>query len=519
MTTDADLVKRLSELEKESAENQKRFIRQEKDNARKEKIISELKQLLGNRAVSDDKDEARILKSRLAELTSEKVALTKTVETLQADRIKPTPTQLIGSFRTAMDELRRGLAPAPGDRVAYTVSQFDIDLKAQIAVDKDTESIRFVLPEPGQEIPSDTLSQIRFTFQTIPRPEVDDEEPFIVVPTLLQLSRETALLSLQRASLKLGKETYEPSYAAPGTVIAQNPDPGDEIPASESVDIVVAKPATVIVPDVVTMNLGDAKSLLAAQGLSIGKISEQASSMKEGTIIQQSIPAGDKVETGTPIDLVVARAELIKVPDIVRMKLDAAKKVLKQAGLALGDKKSEPGTPDNVGLILSQSPEADKQVPLGTNVSVIVGTAQRMRVPDVRKLSLRRASSLLEENGFRTGKVTKKPGNAANGTVISQDPGPGELETIGSEVGLVVSIAMRDDSFIDRVLEHPGFSKVGVSGPVLRKRMLELGLDNADKAKALFSSSDENIKKKLAIPTLRGVRALKRIIREVVDNL
>jgi len=185
----------------------------------------------------------------------------------------------------------------------------------------------------------------------------------------------------------------------------------------------------------------------------------------------------------------------------------------------LGDKTSEPSAADNVGLILSQSPEADKQVPLGTGVSVVVGSAQKKRVPDVRKLSLRRASLLLEENGFRTGSVTKKPGEAENGTVISQDPGPGKLEVIGSKVDLVVSMPVRDNSLIDRVLGHPSFSKVGISGPVIRKRMLELGLDNATKAKALFSGPDEDIKKKLAIPTVRGVRALKRIVKEVIGNI
>jgi beta-lactam-binding protein with PASTA domain len=516
--TDADLVKRLSKLEKESAESQQRFVRLEQDNARKEQLITELKSQLGNLNASEGSDEVRILKLQLAELASEKAALTKTVEALQADRIRPTPTQLIGSFRTAMNELRHGLAPTPGDRVAYIVSQFDVDLKAQIAVDKDTESIRFVLPEPGQEPPADTLSQIRFTFQTVPRPEVDDEEPFIVVPTLLQLSRDTALLALQRAGLELGTETSEPSYAAPGTVTAQTPDPGDEIPASETVDIIVAKPATVIVPDVVTMNLEDARSLLVVKNLGIGEITEQSSSMEEGTVIQQSIVAGKEVDTGTTIDLAVAVTEKVNVPAIVRLKVASAKQVLKTAGLVLGDQKLEPSTPNNAGLILSQSPEAETRVPLETEVSVIVGSVQRKRVPDVKKLSLKRAADLLEQNGFRVGKVTKKPGNIANDIVISQDPRPGILEASGTEVDLVVSIFKQDDSLIERVFNHPNYSKVGVSDSVLRKRMLKLGLNNAEKAKTQFSGTDENIKKKLAIPSLRGARELKKIIMEILDN-
>jgi len=513
MTTDAGFIKRLSELENESVKLQQRFAQLEQDNTRKEQLIAELKSLLESQGTSEGNDETRILKRQLAELTSEKSALTKTVETLQADRIKPTPTQLIGSFRTAMDELRRGLAPAPGDSTAYVVSQFDVDLKAQIAVDKDTESVRFVLPEPGQELPADTLSQIRFTFQTMPRPEVDDEESFIVVPTLLQLSRDTALLALQRVGLEPGTETSEPSYAVPGTVIAQTPDPGDEIPASETVDIVVAKPATIIVPDVVTMNLEDAKSLLLARSLSTGEITEKSSNMKEGTVIQQSLAAGKEVNTGTSIDLVIAVAEKVAVPNIVQLKVTSAKKVLKKAGLVLGNQKLEPGTPDNAGRVLSQSPEAGVLVALETEVSVIVGDTQKERVPDVRNFSLKRATALLKKNGFRVGKVTKKPGNIANSIVISQAPDPGKLEIRETEVNLVISKYKQDDSLMERVFNHPDYPKVGVSSSVLHKRILKLGLDNAEKTKTLFSGTDESIKKKLAIPTLKGVQKLKTIMK------
>ncbi|HGX94276.1 MAG TPA: PASTA domain-containing protein [Candidatus Tenderia sp.] len=447
MSTDTDLVKRLAKLEKETAKARKRFTVLEQDSARKDRIIADLNRMVAVPPSATENEEVRILKAQMAELASEKAALLATVDTLKADRIKPTPTQLLGSFRNAMDELRRGLTPAPGDRVAYTVSQFDIDLKAQVAVDQESESVRFILPEPGQDLPADSLSQIRFTFQTVPRPEAEDEEPFIVVPTLLQLSRKTAHLALEQAGLSLGSETYRASNAIPGTVIAQVPDPGDEIPASEAVDIVIAKSPTVAMPKVVGLLIEDAKALLSANELDIGSVTEKPSdAVAAGTVVQQSIAEAQDVLIGTAIDLVVASNPKINVPNLVGMTLAQAKQTLKDQGLTLGEYSTRQSPPEQDGLILSQTPEAETAVLPDTAISITIGSVGKRRVPDVRRRNLKHASELLADHGFRVGKITKKfRQGGAIGIVLSQNPPARKLEETGTPVDLVLTTRDRKE--------------------------------------------------------------------------
>ncbi len=520
MTTDKKLAKRLAELEKSSAKAQKRFAKLEQDSAKKDQVIADLNRLLVTAtAASGGDDEVVLLKAQLAELVSEKATLAQTVDQLKADRVKPTPTQLLGSFRNAMDELRTGLTPAPGDRVAYTVSQFDVDLKAQVAVDEASESIRFILPEPGQTLPADTLSQIRFTFQSVPLPQADEEEPFIAVPTLLQLSRETALLALQQAGLSLGTETARPSHALPGTVIAQIPDPGDEIPASETVDIVVAQSITVTMPNVTGLTIKDAYATLAAHDLVVGELNEErVDDIDAGTVIKQSIAEGEEVARGTSIDLTVTRTEKIDTPRLIGMKLARAKKVLAETGLVLGRIETQTAAPDQDGLILSQNPEADTPVPAETAVDIVVGSVGRGTVPNVRGRNLTQASKLLEEYGFSVGKITRQARPGAANIVLSQTPAPHAQAPLGTAVDLVLSKRFTGRrEIVERVLAHPRITKVGVERDKLRERIATT-LADEDKTDKLLENSDAAIKKELAIPQLKGVRELTKIIRETLKK-
>jgi len=101
------------------------------------------------RAEAERGEEIKVLKDRVAALAAENQKLAQAVDRLRAERVKPSPTQLVQSFRRAIDALRAGLEAKPGDRLGYTVSQFNVELKSLVTVDKESQDVRFVLPEPG----------------------------------------------------------------------------------------------------------------------------------------------------------------------------------------------------------------------------------------------------------------------------------------------------------------------------------------------------------------------------------
>ena len=84
----------------------------------------------------ESEKENEILRQQVADLTSENEQLMQQNDQLKMERVKPTPDQLIQSFRLAMDQLQQSLEPKPGERVGYSVNQFDVDLKTTVAVDK-----------------------------------------------------------------------------------------------------------------------------------------------------------------------------------------------------------------------------------------------------------------------------------------------------------------------------------------------------------------------------------------------
>jgi eukaryotic-like serine/threonine-protein kinase len=267
-----ELKQRIRELEADLASSRKRLAQGEAELDAKVRTIAELNEQVSKLSVASR--EVDPLREKVATLTSDKEQLLNTIDQLRAARVKPTPTQLVQSFRVAMDELRNSLAPKPGDRVGYTISQFNVDLKSLIAVDKESQALHIVLPEPGETLDPESLSTLRFVFQSVPKP-IAEEEPLITVPHLVGLSKDSAASLLSRANLSLGEQSEQPSAVTPGTVISQDPEAGDEVPPQSNVRLVVAGAPQVHVPSAIGLSLADARAVLEESGLKVGSMSER----------------------------------------------------------------------------------------------------------------------------------------------------------------------------------------------------------------------------------------------------
>lgn len=475
--------------------------------------ISALRERLRALEEPNTRELVKTLREQVAALTSERERLLQTIDRLQAERIRPSPAQLVDSFRKAMDGLRSSLEPKPGERIGYTVSHFDVDLKSFISVDKRDQTVRMVLPEPGEQFPAETLSTIRFVFQTVAKPEPPDQN-LVEVPMVLGLSREAAIVALTRATLKPGTISEESSPSPAGTVVRQTPDAGDLVPVEAAVDLVVARKPLVEVPNLLKLKQTDAEARLQESNLNLGAITEEVSKADPGTVIRQSPEAGASVEIGSAVDIVLARAESVSVPNIVGHKEGDALRLLKRARLSAGQKKTRQ-TSEGIGTILEQDPAPGTEVPPGSAINYVLGVAETSRVPDVVNLSVEKAKELIERARLVTGLVTTRQHPRLDNVVLNQDPDAGKEVPLHTAINLVVAKLWTLKEIGDKIAKHPDFDKIGVPLATLMARIASSQFNSPEKLQQVATFPDIQLVAELGLPNVRSATTLKRIIKSI----
>ena len=511
-----ELQKRITKLEIDLQEAQRLLVVKNAELSARERALAEQerKSKALEAGQKELEDELKILRKQVTDLTSEKEQLIQQNDQLKQARVKPTPNQLIQSFRIAMDQLQQSLEPKPGERVGYSVSQFDVNLKTTVAVDKDDQTVRLVLPEPGEEIPSDILSNVRFTFSTVPKVDPSDED-LVEVPMLLGLSKEVAASELAARGLKIGAQKEQESADPPGTLIGQNPDGGDLVPPESSVDIIIAKDPYVTVPELVGKTLKQAKALSEKSGLVVGNVEERASDAPEGTVISQEPEAQLKVLRGSELNLVIAVQEMTTVPGVTGLLFNEAKKLIQGAKLELGSVKTRV-TPKPDGTILEQAPQKGASVAAGSVVSLVVSESDQVAVPSVVNKKLADAKTILAKSGLSLGAVTAKKHQKLDGVVLDQEPAAGKKVKKKSPVNLIVAKKEVFGDVLKAMKDHRDILKTGYTHRTLVKRFSNAGIDSSNKFKKLQSLSDAELKSKLNLRTVVGAKFLRKIIKDVL---
>lgn len=197
----------------------------------------------------------------------------------------------------------------------------------------------------------------------------------------------------------------------------------------------------VAVPDVRVKPLSQATAELEAAGLAVGQVAYSGApvaGVSDGAVWTQSPVAGTKVDKGSKVDLVLAGAELVEVPNVIGKSEAEARLVLDAKGFTAGPVTKETSAGVDPGTVLDQSPAAGARAAKGSPVALTLAQGPSA-VPDVTNLTEADAVKALEDAGFAA-KVVLQPSSTVNtGTVISQDPSGGVAAKGGSTVTLVVS--------------------------------------------------------------------------------
>ncbi|HEY7667126.1 MAG TPA: Stk1 family PASTA domain-containing Ser/Thr kinase [Actinomycetota bacterium] len=198
----------------------------------------------------------------------------------------------------------------------------------------------------------------------------------------------------------------------------------------------------VVVPNVVGLLLDKATERLQDAGLIVGDVTKRASATaRVDEVLSQSPVNGETLNEGDPVDLVIAKeVPTVLVPDVTELTLADAQAALRAVKLELGTTTQAPSDTIPVGQIISQSPEAQTEVPEGTEVNVVVSSGtDKVVLPDVTCLSFGAAKAQLQALGLNVldgGTVTPNPACPNPNRVASTSPGAGTELDPGASVTL-----------------------------------------------------------------------------------
>jgi serine/threonine-protein kinase len=265
----------------------------------------------------------------------------------------------------------------------------------------------------------------------------------VAVPNLVGQTQEAAGDLLTNVDLKVGTVTREPCEEQPkGRVCEQDPAQGREVEKQTAVNLVVSTGAPkVTVPSVIGLSLEEARSKLEGDDYQFKvKTEERETSDTPGTVLDQDPVKGNEVEKGSTITLVVAKAvERSTVPDVIGRDCDSAKAQMSASNLVGNCSEQETDDPNQVGKVISTTPQAGQQVDKGSPVQIIVGkakAAEQVQVPgNLVGMALKDARKTLQDTGLQVGNVSGSQDD--NALVLTSDPAPGTTVDKGSAVNLV----------------------------------------------------------------------------------
>ena len=193
------------------------------------------------------------------------------------------------------------------------------------------------------------------------------------------------------------------------------------------------------VPAVTGLRQADAEAKVRDAELE-PRTARQESSRPRGVVLAQSPDAGDEVEEGSTVRLVVSAGPPSEtVPDVVGEAEARAVADLTAAGFeseiarAFSDRKA--------GLVVAQEPKAGARLEEGSTVKLTVSKGARpVTVPDVVGTTSSQATATLRDAGLEAN-VVGVPSDEPSGTVVAQSPAAGKQAKEGDRVRLNVAQA------------------------------------------------------------------------------
>ena len=181
-----------------------------------------------------------------------------------------------------------------------------------------------------------------------------------------------------------GKYDFEVSYESftdgkDGCVFKQDPTAGTEATKGVTIRLYIAKSGEgTTIPDFEGENYQSAYNTLESMGFIVKLMPDTASTAEVGTVIKTDPSAGSSVFPGSNVYVYYAAANvgtLFKMPDLMGMSLEEAKKIISENGLVLGGVETV-DTSEEKDKVVEQSPKDGSPVQKGDSVMLTVSSGK-----------------------------------------------------------------------------------------------------------------------------------------------
>ncbi|HAJ96482.1 MAG TPA: hypothetical protein DCO72_01925 [Ruminococcus sp.] len=180
-----------------------------------------------------------------------------------------------------------------------------------------------VMTEPetfavNEETAETAVMETIFQRETIPQnppqneiPEIILENENLIIPDYTNQDGNRTEIKLQSAGFRVDRK-YEYSDTVPtDAVIRTEPMAGEKTEKGSTICVVVSQGSEMIsaeMPDLIGQELEEGKKMMQPYGVHI-QVTEVASSQTAGTILSQSVRAGEMLEQGESLELTVSNGE------------------------------------------------------------------------------------------------------------------------------------------------------------------------------------------------------------------
>ncbi|HEY2053509.1 MAG TPA: PASTA domain-containing protein, partial [Solirubrobacterales bacterium] len=194
------------------------------------------------------------------------------------------------------------------------------------------------------------------------------------VPRVNGLSRGEATKKLEAAEFEVASENINSRNVEEGDVVKTEPSGGSVATHGSTVTIFVSTgPKLVKVPVLVDKQRRLAVQEIRARGLT-PEVGEEESNSPVGRVLRQSPSAGQELEPGSTVQIVVSSGrETVKMPGVVGLERREAVEEVRAAGLTPVVEEEETRNEEKIGLVTRQSPHGGTELSPGAEATLIVG--------------------------------------------------------------------------------------------------------------------------------------------------
>ena len=198
----------------------------------------------------------------------------------------------------------------------------------------------------------------------------------VVLPNFVgvQIDEAKKIAEEKKLNIEVSSEEYNGQYQE-GQIISQDPlySENYNIKMGTTIKVVVSKGIEqAIVPKVVGMTEDEAIKALEEAKLKVQKVEEENKKIEAGYVISQETEPESKVLAGDTVVIHISTGvKKVSVPSVIGKNEEEAKKTLSDLGFSVKTVNDEDSSKDN-GIVLKQSLDVDKEVEVGTSITLTV---------------------------------------------------------------------------------------------------------------------------------------------------